>query len=288
MIDVLILNYNDANTTISLLKEIINYKNIDKICVVDNKSTDDSFDLLSKYANEKVCILNSEKNGGYGYGNNFGIRYLARESKSKYVLLCNPDVLFDDDTILTLENFLQSHEEYMIAAPYMLNNNGVKQANTAFPLYSCFRYILSTGMITSKLFGSEQYSSLEKRTDDYINVGAVAGSLFLFDIEKMIRYGMYDENIFLYCEERVLGIKCQKAGLKIALLPNYTYIHNHSVSIDKTLKSEIAKRKIMNESRLYVIKKYYKANPFTLLFARLVFNTSILELWVLSKIRGKK
>ena len=143
-------------------------------------------------------------------------------------------------------------------------------------------------MITSKLFGSEQYSSLEKRTDDYINVGAVAGSLFLFDIEKMIRYGMYDENIFLYCEERVLGIKCQKAGLKIALLPNYTYIHNHSVSIDKTLKSEIAKRKIMNESRLYVIKKYYKANPFTLLFARLVFNTSILELWVLSKIRGKK
>ena len=287
MIDVLILNYNDAETTISLLNKIMNYKNIHRICVVDNKSSDNSFDLLSKYANEKICVLNSSKNGGYGYGNNFGIRYLTSNHNSEYILLCNPDVVFDDDTLLSLEMFLRTHNEYMIAAPFMLDKNSIKQPNTAFPVKSCLKYVLSTGMITSKLLKSVQYSDLVKRTDEYIDVGAVAGSMFLFDAEKMLKYGMFDENIFLYCEERVLGIKCENAGYKIALLPNISYIHNHSVSINKTFSSELAKRRIMNNSRLYVISKYYKAGLFMRTFARLFLNISILELSILSKIRNK-
>ena len=42
-----ILNYNDADTTENLLKSIEHYSSIDNIVVVDNNSTDDSYDYLS-------------------------------------------------------------------------------------------------------------------------------------------------------------------------------------------------------------------------------------------------
>ena len=49
MIGFLIINYNDAKTTIHLLENIKHYSCIDQIVVVDNHSTDDSFDVLKAY-----------------------------------------------------------------------------------------------------------------------------------------------------------------------------------------------------------------------------------------------
>ena len=49
-----ILNYNDADTTISLVKKIEDYKNIEHIVVVDNCSADHSLEKLEKISNEMV------------------------------------------------------------------------------------------------------------------------------------------------------------------------------------------------------------------------------------------
>ena len=57
-----ILNYNDANTTISLVKKIEKYESIDYIIVVDNCSTDDSLVKLETLSNSKVKICESPKN----------------------------------------------------------------------------------------------------------------------------------------------------------------------------------------------------------------------------------
>ena len=51
-----ILNYNDADTTISLVKKIGDYKNIEHIIVVDNCSTDHSLEKLEKITDEKVVV----------------------------------------------------------------------------------------------------------------------------------------------------------------------------------------------------------------------------------------
>ena len=41
MADVVILNYNDAVSTIQLVERLKNYECVSRILVVDNKSTDD-------------------------------------------------------------------------------------------------------------------------------------------------------------------------------------------------------------------------------------------------------
>ena len=48
-----IINYNDYSTTKKLLENIVDYSCLDKIVVVDNCSTDDSFKKLKKLKYKK-------------------------------------------------------------------------------------------------------------------------------------------------------------------------------------------------------------------------------------------
>ena len=61
-----IVNYNDVEDTEKYVKNISNYDIINRIVVVDNLSTTaDAFKNLKKLENEKVKVIQSEKNGGY-------------------------------------------------------------------------------------------------------------------------------------------------------------------------------------------------------------------------------
>ena len=69
-LDVCILNYNDFETTQKLVEKMRRFSIIDHIVVVDNHSTDDSYDKLCLLEDEMVIVIQTPKNGGYGYGNN--------------------------------------------------------------------------------------------------------------------------------------------------------------------------------------------------------------------------
>ncbi|SEH64592.1 Glycosyltransferase, GT2 family [Ruminococcus flavefaciens] len=284
MIDILVLNYNDYNTTLEFVKKTCSYESVRTILIVDNNSTDDSFLQLKDVVSSKVELIRTPRNGGYGYGNNYGVRYLIKKYDSEFILLSNPDVIIEEHTLIKLESFLKKNQEYIIAAPYMLDKNGKKTNNTAYKIPTCWQYIFSMGIVYSKYFNKTRYENLEKCNSEFLDVGAVAGSLFLMDAKKMLKYGMYDEKIFLYCEETVLGLKIAKSQYKMALLPQETYIHNHSVSINKTIQSSIKKHKILLKSKLYVIKNHFNANSFQLIMAHIISKISLLEVRILSLI----
>lgn len=281
MVDVLTLNYNDSETVISFLKSIKDFQIVHHILVVDNCSTDDSFLKLKKFENDKITVIQTDHNGGYGAGNNFGIRYLANHSRAEYVLQCNPDVIITEKAIYNLARFLHSHPDYAIAAPFMLNKDGEKERNSAFPLATKWQYILSLDIILNKFLSLNAYKNLIDCTDEYKEVDAVAGSLFMMDLKKMIHGGMYDEHIFLYCEEMSLGIKLRDSGYKTALLPCQTFIHNHSISINKTFQSTLSRRKLLVKSKLYVIKNFYHSNIMEYCIAWILSRVSFLEIMLL-------
>ena len=277
MVDVLVLNYNDSSTTIDFVNLIKKYKIVRKILVVDNCSTDDSVNIIKKITDDKIEILVSNINGGYGYGNNFGINYLINKYKSEYILLANPDTIIEEKTIINMLSFLKNNSAYSIVAPYMKNNNGVKQLNTAFKIPGKIEYIMLLSLFYSIVTKSNFYKNLDKLDSPFLEVDAVSGSLFMFKASDMKKYGMYDENIFLYCEELLLGIKMKNNGKKIALLLKDSFIHNHSVSISKSYKSDISRRKLLLKSQLYVLKKYYKCNNVEFALANIIASWSIVE-----------
>ena len=111
----------------------------------------------------------------------------------------------------------------------------------------------------------------------------VSGSMFMMNAKEMLKHGMYDENIFLYCEEISLAIKLKKAGKKTALLPRQYFIHNHSVSISKSYGTEIKRHRLLVNSKLYVIKQWYNASIVTYVLALIMSRISLVEigLWSL-------
>lgn len=277
MIDILVLNYNDAQTTICFVNSVKNYSCVRKILVVDNHSTDNSLNEIKKIQSDKIVVVDSGINAGYGAGNNFGIRYLKERFDSEYILLSNPDVIVKENVIVELENFLRNNRDYAISAPFMLNSKEEKQYNTAFRIPSKWEYILSINSLITKLTNSFYYKNITAELKNVKDVGAVAGSMFLMRTKDMINYGMFDENVFLYCEELILGIKLQNANRKIALLTNNSFIHNHSVSINKTYKSSKGKKSLLMKSKLYVIRHYYKANIIEYFIAIILAKLSIAE-----------
>ena len=75
----IVVEFNDAEETIQYVNQIASYDKIQRIVVVDNHSTNvDTMNSLKKIQNEKVVVVQAEKNGGYNYGNNFGIQYLEK------------------------------------------------------------------------------------------------------------------------------------------------------------------------------------------------------------------
>uniref|UniRef100_UPI0006D0DB42 glycosyltransferase n=1 Tax=Clostridium sp. NkU-1 TaxID=1095009 RepID=UPI0006D0DB42 len=102
-ISCIILNYNDAETTISLVNSLVNYEILDSIVIVDNCSTDDSASRLQAIEAGKVHFISSEKNGGYGYGNNQGIRYAYGNLHATHVLIANPDVKVTEECIQAMK-----------------------------------------------------------------------------------------------------------------------------------------------------------------------------------------
>ena len=277
MIDVLTLNYNDSASTIQFISSIKEIDCIEHIVVVDNKSTDSSWEELHRMVGEKIYVIQSGENGGYGAGNNFGIEYLKKHFHSKKILLANPDVIICKDVLEKMEKFMDEHSEYAFVAPLMCSPKGIVQYNSAMKIPGKLMFVAGLDMFVSKFLKPFYYKSLFSK-NGILDVDAVAGSLFLMDVESMSRYGMFDENIFLYCEEIVLGLKMKKAGLKTALLTNLNYVHNHSVSIQKSYSSLLARNKLIVKSFLYVLQTYYKIGKFSYLIAQMFAKIRLLEI----------
>ncbi len=101
----IIVNFNDSIRTLSLLNLIKDYESLDYLIVVDNCSTDNSFDNLSKFNNPKYHLIKASHNGGYGFGNNVGA-LKAKSLGSKFIFIANPDVLFYDGCVKNLHTII--------------------------------------------------------------------------------------------------------------------------------------------------------------------------------------
>ena len=277
IVSCIILNYNDWSTTATLVKNVQDYKSIDHIIVVDNLSTDDSYDCLKELENDKVVVITTEKNGGYGYGNNYGIKYANEVFKSDYVLICNPDVFFEEKAIVSAVRIMQQDPRVAVVAPIQLNAHGNVANTIAWRVPSTLQYILCSGLLMKRLIKSYAYkkSELCEGTHD---VDCVPGSFLFVKTDSFLNVGGYDESIFLYCEETVLGIKMKKAGFVTVLDASETYLHLHSVSINKSISKEVNRTKLLLQSRKYVIKRYLDGNKMSMQLANMFFSIVLLEM----------
>lgn len=281
-----ILNYNDHSTTSKLVNCIRDYKNLDYVVVVDNASTDDSAEKLKELADEKVIFLESKENKGYGAGNNIGLRYSKEVLGCKYALIANPDVEFEDETVGALVDGFGKLDNCAVVSCVMKNAEGAPQIS-AWRNYGFMQNLLSTEPVCIRLFkGLLHYPEKYFEGKEWCEAEAVPGSLLMTDIDKMLEVGLYDENMFLYEEERTLGFKLKRKGFRTVVLLNHSYIHRHSVSIKKSVKSAVARQRILHNTKMYYYREYLHINKAQELFAKLWLGFVMLEVRIASGIFG--
>ena len=96
-------------------------------------------------------------------------------------------------------------------------------------------------------------------------VETVSGCFFLMTSKHLQDINYFDEGVFLYYEENIMGIKTKLLKKNIIIDNDVDVVHDHAVSIDKSLK-RIKKFNILKKSQLYFERKYNHANIFELLF----------------------
>lgn len=280
----IVLNYRDFKTTSKFIDTVKNYSNLDKIVVVDNNSNDRSYEKLKKFENHKIHVIKSNKNGGYGYGNNIGIKYAISEFNPNYLIISNPDVFFEDNILLKMVNVYSNNEKVGIVAPKMIDNSGQK---SAWKLPTIVDDILLASSITSKtiykIFKQKEYS-LDKNIN-YVDV--ISGSFFMIPSNVMKSINYFDEDTFLYCEERILAFKLIKEGYKNIILGNISFIHEHSISIKQSISSKIERFKIYNDSKLVYYNKYYRLSKAKYNILKFVLNIGLVERKLIYRILDK-
>lgn len=273
-INCVIVNYNDADTVEKLVKQIADYSCLDGIVLVDNASTDDSWQRLlnlTTLAEDKIAAVRAQKNGGYGAGNNLGIRYAAEKNKATHVLIANPDVFFTESCVRHLARIFQKHPQAGIATAAIQDKN-YKPFQNSWKSQGFIGQLLFMGPLSRRLWKNFLYYSPRYfQGRKAVWVDEVHGSMLMVDTAAFLECGGYDEQIFLYQEEMVLASRMKAAGRKTALLLTESYSHEHSTSISKSYTKELERQSLREQSVLYYMKHYLHINPIQEWLARLWF-----------------
>jgi len=279
----IIVTYKDSADLKNLLSQIKDYSSLDSIIVVDNGASDPSTKLDSSAipASDKITIRASPKNGGYGFGNNVGLRY-AYDHGITHALIANPDTSFENDIFTALVNAISTSNDVAVASCICNTPESPYEApESAWPLRSWSLELFERGPIMRRILKSKlHYPDSFSKAPGISEVGAVHGSLLAVDVQKLQQLGGYDEKIFLYCEENILGSKLKEQGYKTLLLKDYSYTHNH-----KPAQPSIESLENLICSELYYFENYLRVSKFKLLLSKFYFGIVKLELRIYSVLK---
>ena len=287
-INCVILNFNDWETVTRLVHMIHDYDYLEKIVLVDNHSTDDSWEELQVLKDEKVDLIRTQKNGGYGYGNNTGIRYAIENNGATHVLVANPDVVFSESCVIHIAKIYANHPDAgVVTASIQDETLGSGRGRNGLKLHGFTGELLSMEPVCRRLFRRFlNYPASYFKGKKAVYVDAVHGSMLMIRAQAFLETGGYDEGIFLYQEEAVLGQRMRTSGYRTVLLLNRTYQHQHSVSISKTYSQLLKRQKLRNQSAYYYMVHYLRINAVQKVIAKLWFQLILLEDWLAAKLFG--
>ena len=216
-LSIIIVTYNSEHDIFDCVRSIQQYNDLQKdeleLIVVDNKSNNPEpmFTALRQQWGDDIILISNDRNGGYGQGNNVGIR----QASASVLLIMNPDVrlmepvfkeaveAFEREprlTMLGMKQMFDEHHEspYSFTATYMMN-----------------------GYLQTIL------SVLGNRTDCYLPRWMhFSGSCFFLSREKFLSVGLFDETNFMYGEEDDIHYRLyQRYGSSMRYMPRLHYIH---------------------------------------------------------------
>jgi len=249
---VIVLNFNGLKDLKYSLKSILKTKSKlkFKILVVDNNSSDNSFNYLKRnYSkNNKVELLFLKKNYGWSKANNIAMKYMIMKYSPKYFTLANNDIIVHPDWLKSCHKVFDYDKKIGICGCTVYGDGEFvpyKEYLQAKKKYKKFNLV-----ITNKHIG---------------------GMLFNIRSETIRLLAFIDEGFFFYGEEIDLQKRASKIGVKKAIV-NTPIWHNTS-STHKRYKFRASLHQMIAELRLTLKHRSFFAflKKFSSIFYNIIF-----------------
>ena len=201
MVSISIVTYNNDKIIKKCLQNIFkNINNTDfELIIVDNNSSDNTVSIIEKDF-KNVRLIKNDRNIGFGAAHNIAIKL----GKGKYHLVLNPDIIFTENTIEKLINFMEENSDVGLVSPKIIFPDGriqylCKRSPCLFDL--CLRRF--TPGFLQNLF-KKRIDYFEMRETGYnkiMDVPYLSGSFMLFRRSILEKIGGFDENFYMYFED---------------------------------------------------------------------------------------
>jgi N-acetylglucosaminyl-diphospho-decaprenol L-rhamnosyltransferase len=228
---VIIVTYKTAQLAIDCLRSINAERHqpdlVITATVVDNSSED--YDAIKQASDHNgwsdwVQLVCPPKNGGFAYGNNFGVRLASDAQTPDYIHLLNPDTMLRKGAIASLVQFLEAHEEIGIAGSSFENFDG-----SDWPFAFRFPTILSEieeGLqfgLTSRILTPWVVARTMGKSPE--RVDWVPGASMMIRRSVFDAVGGLDEHYFLYFEETDFCFRAHQHGFQTWYVPQSRVMH---------------------------------------------------------------
>lgn len=216
-ISIVIVTYNserDIYDCVDSLKQCADIPLSDiELIIVDNGSLQPlpMFQKLKEQWGEDIILIQNDKNGGYGQGNNVGIH----RSSSPVILIMNPDVrLMDFCFKKVLDTFERDENLIMYGMKQMYTKTQPSKTS-----------ILWTTMMNGYLWTI--FNAISARTNWYVPSRMyISGACFFVRKSMFVSVGMFDESNFMYGEEDDIHYRLtKKYGTNIVYDTSLHYLH---------------------------------------------------------------
>lgn len=281
-LSIIIISYNTRQILTDCVESVIkNTKGIRyEIILVENGSTDGSLEQIKKLKKKysQVNLVNTQKNLGFGAGNNVGIQ----QAKGEYLLLLNSDTIITDNAIANSLNKARILKRLGSYSCKLLNADGTLQPSGGhFPTLGnllAWQLFVDDLPLIGPLIPS--FHPQLSQYDQNQKLDWVTGAFVILPKRVFDEVGGFDQNIFMYTEEMELFYRLAQKGYRSYYDPTYSIIHLGGASGGSFLA-------LTSEVR-YMLYFWQKHKPrWQLPIAKIVFFVgSLLRLIIFGIIKG--
>ena len=228
-----IVTYNNSDSILSAVSSIIEQtKNVDlTLYISDNKSTDNTTEIVQKEY-PTVKIIKNNENNGFGYGHNKVIDIID----SDFHFIINPDIILKEDAISMLVDKLENDKSVVMATSKILNQDGTEQF---LPKKNPkFRYLIGGRLEKfGKIFKKYRdiYTMRNEIIKEPLDIEFCTGCFFCIRTEVFKKLNGFDDRFFMYFEDADITRRARKLG-RVVFYPDINVTHVWARASAKTLK----------------------------------------------------
>lgn len=283
---VIILNWNSWQETLSLVKELkdITYQNL-RILVLDNHSTMDNSAFYLEEAADKIGfeLTLNKANLGYAGGNNVGIRF-ALNYCADYIWILNPDIRVESNALEKMVETMTSSDNIAATGSRICYRKDQNLIYTDGGNLSP-----EEGYQVTHLHHKMRLPILEDK--EIYEVDYANGSSILLNSEAVKVVGNFREDFFLYFEEAEWCLRAKTQGWQILTDTRAKVYHSPSVKGPNyhfyMTRNKIWLSKLDKNRKNYRSTLYLEAGKTLIYLKKNILGTLLFRIHVLwARIRG--